>query len=404
MHSDRAKGLSLSELVPSNCSVTSIASLRVNASELGQLVAGLREQLRGEPKLVLAMASPTVPLKEALGTLKSGFPDAVVVGATTSGEFTEHGDGTATVAVFALAGDYAVFAGVGEGLSVNAEQAVLAALAGQPAELEGYPHRTAILLIDALAGFGEEAALLLATFLGDSPLVGGAAGDDLAMKSTSVGTADTVASDALMVATIFSRAPLGVGVKHGHQSLSPQSYRVTRADGPVVLEVDGRPAWDVWLEAAGPRARATGLDPEGKPGAFLLRFEAGLRVGHEFKVRAPLAPKPGGGILFATPVDEGTVFQIMESDASAQVESALEAARLAKQAMGGGEVAGALVFDCICRKLILGDDYSPMVKQVSDALGGVRLAGFATYGEIAMNSGDMSGFHNTTTVVLTFPS
>jgi methyl-accepting chemotaxis protein len=158
------------------------------------------------------------------------------------------------------------------------------------------------------------------------------------------------------------------------------------------------------LEAAGPRARATGLDPEGKPGAFLLRFEAGLRVGHEFKVRAPLAPKPGGGILFATPVDEGTVFQIMESDASAQVESALEAARLAKQAMGGGEVAGALVFDCICRKLILGDDYSPMVKQVSDALGGVRLAGFATYGEIAMNSGDMSGFHNTTTVVLTFPS
>jgi methyl-accepting chemotaxis protein len=37
-----------------------------------------------------------------------------------------------------------------------------------------------------------------------------------------------------------------------------------------------------------------------------------------------------------------------------------------------------------------------------DELGGAPLAGFETYGEIAMEIGEMSGFHNTTTVVVTF--
>jgi methyl-accepting chemotaxis protein len=159
----------------------------------------------------------------------------------------------------------------------------------------------------------------------------------------------------------------------------------------------------VWREVASERARSVGLDPDGKPGAFLLRFEAGLRVGGEFKVRAPLAPQPGGGILFATPMEEGTVFHIMESDGSAQIESALVAATRAREALGGTRVAGALVFDCICRKLILEDSFGGMLRQVSESLGGAPLAGFETYGEIAMNSGDMSGFHNTTCVVLAFP-
>jgi methyl-accepting chemotaxis protein len=38
-----------------------------------------------------------------------------------------------------------------------------------------------------------------------------------------------------------------------------------------------------------------------------------------------------------------------------------------------------------------------------DELGGVPIAGFETYGEIALDAGDMSGFHNTTSVVLAFP-
>ncbi len=383
--------------------MTSVVCVRGEESRLGELKAKAQEGLAGPAKLIVAFVSSKIPLLPVLGSLEEAFPDAVVLGSTTSGEFTGEGDGTGTVSLFALGGDYIVHAGLGTGLGASPEATVAMALAGQPRELVGYRHRTGIILLDPLAGHGEEAALLVANELGSAPLVGGAAGDDLAMQKTWIGIGSRVASDAIVVATIFSRAPLGIGVKHGHDPLFAKGLTVTRADGSVVLEIDGRPAWDVWRELSGDRAKSLGLDPEAHPGAYLLRFEAGLRIGHEYKVRAPLAPKPGGGILFATPMPEGTVFNIMESDASAQVDSAVAAAEQARSALGGSEVAGALVFDCICRKLILGDGYAPMLARVAEQLGGAPLAGFETYGEVAMNSGDMSGFHNTTTVVLAFP-
>jgi methyl-accepting chemotaxis protein len=62
------------------------------------------------------------------------------------------------------------------------------------------------------------------------------------------------------------------------------------------------------------------------------------------------------------------------------------------------------VFDCICRNLILKDGFDRAISAMSEALGGAPLAGFETYGEIALGAGDLSGFHNTTSVVLAFPS
>jgi methyl-accepting chemotaxis protein len=41
---------------------------------------------------------------------------------------------------------------------------------------------------------------------------------------------------------------------------------------------------------------------------------------------------------------------------------------------------------------------------MSEALGGAPLSGFETYGEVALHDGSLSGFHNTTSVVLAFPS
>ena len=61
------------------------------------------------------------------------------------------------------------------------------------------------------------------------------------------------------------------------------------------------------------------------------------------------------------------------------------------------------MFDCICRNLILRDGFKDAVTAMSEELGNVPIAGFETYGEIALDAGDMSGFHNTTSVVLAFP-
>ena len=293
------------------------------------------------------------------------------------------------------------------GVRANPERAVAQALEGLPRALSGYPHRTGILLIDTMAGNCEEVTLIAAAELGaDEPLAGGAAGDDLKMLSTLVSCGARAASDAVVLAQIFSKAPLGLGVCHGHRPLS-QPLRVTKAHGNVVEQIEGRPAWDVWRDATRAAAKAHDIDVDALAAAdettFLLRFEAGLAAGEEYKIRAPLSRTPEGAINFACGIPEGAVIRITESTPKDQIASAREAARRAKAKLGGGPAAGAIVFDCICRNLILCDDFGGAVRGMVEELGGVPVAGFETYGEIALDVGDMSGFHNTTSVVLAFP-
>ncbi|MBX3190217.1 MAG: FIST C-terminal domain-containing protein [Labilithrix sp.] len=387
----------------------------VTASARGAAVAAAKELAsalgRGlgsdKPALIMVFASTEQPLGEVAPVLGAAFPEATVLGASTAGEFTERGDTKGAVCAVAVSGAIKVYAGIGGGVRTAPDRAVAQALEGLPRALAGYPYRTGLLLIDTMAGNCEEVTLIAASQLGaDEQLAGGAAGDDLQMKSTVVSCGPHAASDAVVIGHIFSKAPLGLGVCHGHRPLS-EPLKITRAHGNVVEQIEGRPAWDVWREKTRDAAMGQGLDidalaPADETG-FLLRFEAGLAAGQEYKIRAPLSRDERGAIQFACGVPEGAVIRITESAPRDQVESAREAARRARAKLGGNAPAGAIVFDCICRNLILREEFGSAVRGMVEELGDVPLAGFETYGEIALDVGDMSGFHNTTSVVLAFP-
>jgi methyl-accepting chemotaxis protein len=372
------------------------------------LVDQLMRALDGHtPALIMAFASTEQPLGQVANILSDSFAGTTVLGASTAGEFTERGDTKGAVCAIAVTGELKVFAGIGTGVRATPERAVQQALEGLPRVVQGYAHRTGVLLIDTMAGNCEEVTLMTAAELGaDFPFAGGAAGDDLKMQATTVSCGSRAASDAVVIAQIFSKAPLGLGVCHGHRPLSVP-LRVTKAHGNIVEQIEGRPAWDVWRERTREAAMAHGIDVDklasADEGSFLLRFEAGLAAGNEYKIRAPLSRTPDGAIQFACGVPEGAVIRITESAPKHQVASAREAARRARAKLGGRAAAGAVVFDCICRNLILRDGFKDAVHAMHEELGNVPLAGFETYGEIALDAGDMSGFHNTTSVVLAFP-
>ncbi len=385
--------------------MTSIFSGLFDEGESGSIGERVKAGVGGaRASLVVVFASPAHDLGAITGALASDHD--VVIGCSSAGEFVGAGDTKRGIAVFAVAGALRVSAGIGTGLRADPGAAIEAAMAGQPEMVEGLPHRTGLVLLDPLSGVGEEAALLVSERLGDVPLAGGAAGDDLAMKATHVALGARAQTDAIVVAQIFTAEPLGVGVRHGHRALSGP-LTVTRAEGATVMTLDGEPAWDVWKRETRAAAAASGIDvdalAESDEGAFLLRFEAGLKVRDHINVRAPLRRNPDGSILFATGIPEGAVIRITESSEGSQIESARLAATEARAALGGKPVAGALVFDCICRNLILGDRFATAVSQMAEALDGAPLVGFETYGEVALRAGNMSGFHNTTSVVLAFP-
>ena len=66
-------------------------------------------------------------------------------------------------------------------------------------------------------------------------------------------------------------------------------------------------------------------------------------------------------------------------------------------------MAGALVFDCVCRGMIMKSDFPREIDAVREELGDVPVAGFLTYGEIARYSSKLSGWHNASAVVVAIP-
>jgi methyl-accepting chemotaxis protein len=371
------------------------------------LAASVREQLGGEkPSLVFVFASTKQPLVEIVPAFGDEFGDATFLGCSTAGEFTESGDKEGAASIFAVVGDFKIYSAIGAGLRDDVEGTITKAVTELPNEVEGYPHCTAVLLVDGLSGRGEEVTLLAAMMLGESVrLAGGAAGDGLQMKATYVACNGQVLTDAVVISKIYSKVPLGVGVAHGHSPIGGP-FQVTRAEGNVVYELDGKPAWDVWLDVTREKAKASGMDPEtlegGDVNKFLGVYEGGLEVGEEFKVRVPIGKVPGGAMAFACGIPESTSMHIMDSDGDRQIQSAGLAARRAKDQLGSSRPAGAVVFDCRCRKDLLGNEFSKAVTTIARELG-APIAGFEAYGEVAMNMADLSGFHNTTTVVLAFP-
>ena len=368
------------------------------------------------PALVTLFPSPDCSLSEVMAAFRAalpappaGGPAPVVLGATTAGEFTGGGDASGSVSAFAVAGDFRVFGGVGRPLRGNVEGAVTQALAGIPLEQEGYPYRTAVLFIDGLVGVGEEATLTAAALLGPGVrLCGGCAADDWRLQATAVGCNDAVSGDALAIAILFSKTPLGIGVFHGHQPLS-DAMTITRSSENVVHEIDGRPAWDVFVEKTRDRALQDGIDPANLKSSsdilqYFLKYETGIKTGPEFRIRMPLVRNDDGSLGFVCGMPEGTPIHFMASTPQRQIESARGAAARARAQLAGQAVAGALVVDCGCRKLILNDRFCEAVRAIASELGDVPIAGFESYGEIALNDDDFSGFHNTTTVLLAFPT
>jgi methyl-accepting chemotaxis protein len=371
------------------------------------LKAAVKEQLGGSPpQLVIVFASTKQPLAELIPAFGDEFKGATFLGCSTAGQFTQNGDKEGAASIFAVTGDFKIYSAIGTGLRDDVEGTITQVVSELPTEVEGYPHCTAILLVDGLSGRGEEVTLLAAMMLGETVrLAGGAAGDDLQMKATFLASNGRVVGDGVVIAKIYSKVPLGVGVAHGHSPIGGP-FQVTRAEGNVVYELDGKPAWDVWLNVTREKAQAAGMDPEtlqgGDVNKFLGVYEGGLEVGEEFKVRVPIAKVEGGAMAFACGIPESTSMHIMDSDGERQIQSAGVAARRAKDQLGGARPAGAVVFDCRCRKDLLGNEFYKAVTTIASELG-APVAGFEAYGEVAMNMADLSGFHNTTTVVLAFP-
>lgn len=341
--------------------------------------------------------------------------NAPLIGASTTGEFTEERVEKGSIAVGLLCSDdIKIFTAMTEGVKQDTEAAIREVVANLPDNVDGYPYSTAILLIDGLSGVGEEATLLASYLFGrELKIVGGMAGDDFKMEKTFVFSDDKVCTDALSFCLFVSKMPLFTSVKHGYIPLS-RALKATRTKDNVLYEINDRPAWELWKEETAEAAGKRGIDVEllkspPEIAQFFTNYILGLATEREgeYKIRWPEKINEDGSLDFTCGIAEGAAFRIMDgSNLENQIIATEEAARIAKQSAENAsydEFAGILVFDCAARQLMLGTRFTENVDRFKKVLSGIPLLGCGVYGEIRLEPGQFSGFHNTSSVVLLLP-
>lgn len=386
-----------------------------DGSAAGQAAASdaLADLAAGRVDFCQVFSSAAYDHRTVVAGVRSVVDDGtLIVGCSAAGEFTETRTRSGSVALALVSSDTVSFsAGIGTGLGADVAGAVRDAVRGLPTVVPDKPHQSAIVLHDGLSGVGEELTAHARRELGDDVLlVGGSAGDDLEMDETVVSVDDTVANDAVAIALVAAERPMAAGRHHGHEPIS-RPREVTRSSGNVVHELDGESAFGVWLDDvrahAGSDVDGLDLNDDETLARLLTQYEFGIDVGGDHKIRWPGSTSTTDGPLeFAMTIPVGSVLRVMGSDREEQLESVRRAGRAAEESLaltdGSAQIAGVFVYDCVCRDAILGDEFPDAVAALHDELG-VPFVGFETYGEICVQPGELSGYHNTTAVVLTIP-
>jgi hypothetical protein len=360
-----------------------------------------RQAMQGpDPKLVVVFCSDAYDLPQLLAAINRETAGAPLIGCSTAGEIATGGPTEASAVVSVLGGPgFTVSTRMARGVSDRLRQAG-ADVAGCLADVEERPHRVLMLLTDGLAGDQQEIVRGAYSVVGAQvPLVGGCAGDDLKMVATRQLFDGQVVDDAIVAAAIGSDAPLGIGVRHGWQTVG-EPMLVTKSANNRVYMLDDRPALDVYLDRLDAPEEA-----RREPGAF-TRFA----LTHPFGLRGR-SGEPHVRFIGEANFEDRSIGCIAEVPQSAPVwlmagdaDSVLEATDAAcDEALGsleGKDPIGMIAFDCIARRGVLGEPgIEREIRRVAEHAGGAPVAGFYTYGEIARTHG-ISGFHNQTLVVL----
>lgn len=353
----------------------------------GQLAANAaREKVRGG--FVYCSVDVDVPgLVEALGRALPGIP---FVGATSCvgvGSARGFTRGPAAVSALWLAGDDVHFSVAAlEAGSDSAEQGrELAERAA--AGLGGKTPRFAIL--HSTPG-GEEALVrgIHAVLPKEAILLGGsAADDDLSGKWLAFASGGFVSGSGAALAVCNWPGRLATGYQAG-ASITQLEGTVTRAEGRVIYEIDGKPAaevYDRWIDGKLSRALESGGSVLGDTTLTPLGVFRGRQgeAGSFVMIHPERVLHPSKALTTFAEVHEGEHVVLMRSSRAGLVgrSAGLAERALAETKLAPSEVRGALLVYCAGSMLTIQEQTSDMLAGLRAVTGGAPCVSGFFYGE-----------------------
>ncbi len=346
-----------------------------------------------EAQLVLCFGSRGVlESRDTYPVLKLRFPSAEIITCSTAGEIFDTDVYDDTLSIVAMSFAHTRVAIASEQLSNHASS--YDAAKGLMKAFTGMNPGYIMVLSDGTIVNGSE---LSAAFAEQDVLVtGGLAGDGDRFEATLVGVNGHAASGAIAgIAFIGDKLNVGHGTMGGWETFGLER-EVTRSEGNVLFEIDGKNALDLYKRYLGPEA-------DKLPGsALLFPLSVQLPGSNERVVRTILqVDQEEGSMTFAGDIPQGARVRFMRANFDKITAAAADAATQVLTTDAAPQLA--LLVSCVGRKLILQSRTGDEVEAVDEVFGGkTLLTGFYSYGEISPGvTGGKCQLHNQTMTITT---
>lgn len=327
-------------------------------------------------EMVLLFCSPTYDLPAVLAEISRRAPEVRVLGCTTAGEITPAGYRQGTITGMSLSADhFATSVRLIEPMSFEIADgaAVTKTLLAEHEARHQHrfdPSRTFALLInDGLSMHEEIIVSALGDALGEIPLVGGSAGDNLAFRETAIFLDGRVHSSASLLVLVSTDLAFRVFERQHFHALD-QKMVVTRADPArrVVMEINAEPAAEEY-------ARLIGLEPAELTPLVFASHPLVVKAGGRHYVRAIQRVDADGCLHFFCAIDEGIILSVAKSgDLVANLASLFDELRVEL-----GSIDAVIGFDCVLRYVEM--EQRQMLTEASKIMAQNNVVGFNTYGE-----------------------
>ena len=329
--------------------------------------------------------------------LRRAYPNAQMVGCSTAGEIcdTSVRDNSVTATAVCFQGARVELAHAT--IDDRSQSAVVGEHLARALEHDGLVH--ALVISDGSSINGSELVKGLTRHLPDGVTVtGGLAGDGARMEETLVLWDGGAHRDRVVIVGFYgSSLRVGYGSLGGWDPFGPERL-VTRSEGSVLYELDGKSALELYKLYLGDHAKDL-------PSSALL-FPLSLRTSDDDRpvVRTILGiNEEDQSMTFAGEVPTGAYVRLMKANFDRLIDGAAAAARTSYEALGERSPDLALLISCVGRKLVLKQRVEEEVEGVRDVLGeSAVLTGFYSNGEIApFTASARCELHNQTMTITT---
>jgi len=306
---------------------------------------------------------------------------------TERGVVNAEGRGIAAFGIADSDGDY----GVGEAILDTAAspetaacQALDAALAdaGRPGEVPD------LIWISTPPGCEEKVINGLETAIGAGvPIVGGSSADNDVSGQWAQLTRTGVYLNAIIVSVLFPSTELYFAFHSGYEPTETKGH-VTRANGRILYEIDGRPAAEVYNDWTGGVLQDAFATGEQNVLPLTTLHPLGRVVGNVsgtdyHQLSHPDHITPERGLSLFSNIEVGDELWLMKGTRHSLVERAGRVARAAMQTgdIEPGDIAGGLVIYCAGCMLTVQDQMDNVVEHLNNALENHPFLGSFTFGE-----------------------